>query len=76
MSKIKKIEIFLKFPKTQKNHYVYVRGPVGTIEGRRLVFDSMEVWSCVPRVTWNVFCFLVCESIADTADFRREDKLF
>ena len=34
----------------------------------------MEVWSCVPRVPWNVFCCLICESITDKADFRREDN--
>ena len=35
--------------------------------------DPMEVWYCVPRVPWNVFCCLVCKNIADTADFKRDD---
>ena len=60
-------EVFLN------NHKVHVRGPAGSIEGPRLVLDPMEVWSCVPRVPWNVFCCLVCKSIADTADSRWED---
>ena len=38
-----------------------------------MVLDTMEVWSCVPRVPWNVFCCLVCKNIADTADFRVDD---
>ena len=33
----------------------------------------MEVWSCVPRVPWNIFCCLVGKNIADTADFRGDD---
>ena len=33
----------------------------------------MEVWSCVPRVPWNVFCCLVCKNIADTTDFWWDD---
>ena len=57
-----------------KNYKVHFRVPVGSIEGPRLVLDLMEVWSCVPRVPWQVLCCLVCESIADTADFRREDN--
>ena len=51
-----------------QNNMVHVRGPVGSIEGPRLVLDPMEVWSCVPRVPWNVFCCLVCKNIVDTAD--------
>ena len=38
-----------------------------------MVFDTMEVWSCVPRVFLNVFCCLVCKNMDDTADFRVDD---
>ena len=38
-----------------------------------MVLDTMEVWSCVPRVPWNVFCCLVCKNIDDTADFWVDD---
>ena len=56
-----------------KNHKVHFKGRVGSIEGPRMVLDTMEVWSCVPRVPWNVFCCLVCKNIADTADFWWDD---
>ena len=61
-----------KYRKTQnflKNHKVHFRGRVGSIEGPRMVLDTMEIWSCVPRVPWNFVCCLVCKNIADTADF-------
>ena len=60
-------EIFLK------NHRVHVRGPVGSIEGPRLVLDPMEVRSCVPRVPWNVLYGLECKNMTDTAGFQVED---
>ena len=56
-----------------KIHKVQLRGPVGSIEGPWLVLEPMGVWSRVPRVPWNAFCCLVCENIADTADFRMDD---
>ena len=56
-----------------KNHKVHFRGPVGSLAGPRLVFDHMGVRCIVPRVPLNVFCCLVCESIAKTADFMKED---
>ena len=56
-----------------KNLKVQFRGPVGSIEGPRLVLDPMEVRACVPRVRWNVFCCLECKNITDTADFRVDD---
>ena len=37
-----------------KNHKVHFMGPVGSIEGPRLLFDSMEACSYVPRVPWNI----------------------
>ena len=55
-----------------KNHKVQFRGPVGSIEGPRLVLDPMEVRSCVPRVPWNAFCCLVCKNLADTAYFLQQ----
>ena len=48
-------------------------GPVGSIEGPRLVLDPMEVRSCVPRVPWNVLCCLECNNMTDTAGFQVED---
>ena len=54
------------------NHKVHFRGPVGSIEGPRLVLDPMVVRSCFLRVPRNVFCCLVCKNIAVTADFRGE----
>ena len=53
-----------------KNHKVQLRGPEGSIEGQRLVFDSMEVRSCVPRVPLNVLCCLKCNNMTDTAGFH------
>ena len=54
--KNKKYRNFLKISGIfLKNHKVHVRGPVGSIEGPRLVLDPMEVLYCVPRVPWNVF---------------------
>ena len=38
-----------------ENHEVHFRGPVGSIEGPRLVLDPMEVRSCVPNAHWNFF---------------------
>ena len=42
--KNKKSRNFLKIPEIfLKNHKVHVRGPVGSIEGPRMVLDPMEV---------------------------------
>ena len=49
--KNRKFRYFLKIPEFFfKTHEVHVRGPVGSIEGPRLVLSPMEVWSFVPRV--------------------------
>ena len=34
------------------------RSPVGSIERPRLVLDTMEVSTCVPRVPWYIFLLL------------------
>ena len=43
---------------------IYFRGPVGSMEGPRLVSDPMGVSSCVLRVPWYGFCCLGCKNIA------------
>ena len=48
---------------------IYFRGPVGSMEGPRLVSDPMGVGSCVLRVPWYGFCCLECKNIAYIADF-------
>ena len=36
--------------KRLENFEVYLRGPVGSMEGPRWVLDLMRVYLCVPRV--------------------------
>ena len=65
---------FLKIPKIfLKNRKVQLRGPVGSIEGPRLVLDPMEVRSGDPRVPWNVLCCLECKNMTDTVCFQMEE---
>ena len=67
------VEIANEACKWLDNFEVHFRGPVGSIEGPRLVLDPMEVRSCVPRVPWNVLYCLECKNMTDTAGFQVED---
>ena len=48
---------------------VYFRGPVGSMEGPRLVYDPMGLISCVLRVPWYVFCCLECKNLTYIVEF-------
>ena len=48
---------------------IYFRGPVGSMEGPRLVSNTMGVNSCFLRVPWYGFCCLECKNIAYIVDF-------
>ena len=59
----KNVELVYTAQNFLKNDKVQLRGPLGSIEGPRLVFDPMEVRSCVPRGPWNVSCCLFCKNV-------------
>ena len=60
-----------------KNHMVQLKGPVGSIEGPRLVLDPMEVRFCVSLgVPWNIFCCLECKNIAYTSKAEQDHTQF
>ena len=70
MQNIEKPKFSQKSRNFRKNHKVHFRGRVGSIEGPRMVLETMDVWSYVPRVPWNVLCCLECNNMTDTAGFQ------